>query len=88
MLTTVLPKSMREDEANIGQFYRSNFLHVAWFVVPVALTAYFADLKWTLVAATAAVVVCLTSQECRLYDLIIRTQRTNKLLRQLAKVDE
>jgi hypothetical protein len=88
MLHSVSPKSMSEDEKNIGKSYSQNQWFVLIGVGVVLLTAHYADLKWTIVAAAVAIVAALISHESRLYDLIIRTQRTNKLLRQMTPADE
>ena len=88
MLHSVSPKSMAEDEKNIGKFYSTSQWIVLIAVGAVGLTAHYADLKSTIAVSTIAIVTALISHECRLYDLVIRTQRTNKLLRQMTKADE
>jgi hypothetical protein len=88
MLTSVSPKSMREDEANIGASYHTGNWHALIAVMAVGGTAYFSDLKWTVVAAASFIIGQLKANEGRLYDLVIRLQRTNKLLRQSAQADE
>lgn len=88
MLTSVSPKSMREDELDIGASYEAGNRIALIGATVVGGTAYLSDLKWTVVAAAGAIIGQLSANEGRLYDLVIRLQRTNKLLRQSAQADE
>jgi hypothetical protein len=81
-LLSVSPKTMTEDEHTIAAGYRKGWQLTLAAAAPVAIVAYFWDVKWTIVVAAAVVIGTLNQAEGRLYDLCIRVKRANELLRE------
>jgi hypothetical protein len=80
-LLSVGPEDMGEDEHRIASGYRKGWGMAVGACAPIAIVAYFADVKWVLVVGVAEILWAISNVEGRLYDLCIRMRRTNLLLR-------
>ncbi len=75
------PENMREDEHRIAAGYRKGWALAVTSCIPMAIVAYFSDVRWVLVVGVLTLVGAIYTVEGRLYDLCIRLRRTNILLR-------
>jgi hypothetical protein len=71
------------DERRITSRYASNVASFALNVAIMLVVAYYADVKWVTATGFGLLIATIGAQDARGFDIAVRINRTNHLLRDL-----